>query len=293
MNLLIDTLKPQSQIIVQDMMSTNLITVSPEMTMAEVKEIMRLKSISGMPVVDKQKRLLGIVSIADVIQALDDRSLDAQVKDKMAVKVHTVKPQDSVNLALSLFRRYQHGRLPVVDQDNTVVGIITPNDIVKRLACYLQLDEIREENSPNDQIQLEQSRVLEFVIKGGDFDKAGFAASNLKKTLQEIGVSPQIIRRAAIAAYEAEMNIVIHADEGTFKAIITADKVILKINDTGPGIKDIEQAMQIGYSTASDQIREMGFGAGMGLPNIKKSSDFFKIESEPQKGTNLYIEIFF
>ncbi|MDK2823333.1 MAG: hypothetical protein PWQ67_2183 [Clostridia bacterium] len=281
----------QSKLIIEDMMSTCVITVSPEMTMREAKEIMRLKNISGMPVIDDKKKLIGIVTIADVIQALDDQKLDEKVKDRMTLNVCTVKPYDSINLALSLFRRYQYSRLPVVNDTNLVVGIITPNDIVKRLANFLKLDEINEAHISN--MVIDETHTLEFEIKGGDFEKAGLAASSLKKKLLDLGINAQIVRRAAIAAYEAEMNVVIHAVEGILKAQISPEKLLLFITDQGPGIEDIEKAMQIGYSTAPDQIREMGFGAGMGLPNIKKSSDIFKINSTLGKGTELHIEIFF
>jgi len=281
----------QSKLQIEDMMTTCVITVSPQMTMREAKEIMRLKNISGMPVVDDNKRLLGIVSIADVIQALDDQVLDKPIKERMTVNVCSIKPYDSVNKALAIFRKHQYSRLPVVNDLNMVVGIVTPNDIVRRLANYLHLDVIEESPGPAD--SLGESHVLEFSIRGGDFEQAGIAASTLKKKLVELGINPGIIRRAAIAAYEAEMNIVIHAYEGIMRADISPEKLIITVTDTGPGIKDINQAMQIGYSTASDQIRELGFGAGMGLPNIKKSSDVFNISSVPGEGTELSIQIFF
>lgn len=281
----------QSHLQIEDMMTTCVITVSPDMTMREAKEIMRLRNISGMPVVDEQEQLLGIVTIADVIDALDDHMLDELVKDQMTVAVCSVKPYDPVNTALALFRKHQYGRLPVINDRNMIVGMITPNDIVKRLANYLQLDIIEDIECPKDVVG--QGHILEFQIKGGDFEQAGIAASTLKKKLVELGINSAVIRRAAIAAYEAEMNVVIHAIEGTFTADISPEKLVVKIKDQGPGIKDVEQAMVVGYSTATDQIRELGFGAGMGLPNIKKSSDVFNISSVLGEGTELNIEIFF
>ncbi|MGI6224890.1 MAG: CBS domain-containing protein [Peptococcales bacterium] len=280
----------QSKLQIEDMMTTCVVTVSPDMTMREAKEIMRLKNVSGTPVVDNERRLLGIVSIADVVQALDDQVLDKLVKERMTVNVCTVKPHDTVNTALSLFRKHQYRRLPVVNDQNVIVGMITPNDIVKRLANYLQLDIVEE---PPLSCSLGHSHTMEFSIKGGDFEQAGVVASTLKKKLVELGINPSIIRKAAIATYEAEMNVVIHAYEGILKAYISPEKLIINVTDTGPGIKDIDQAMQIGFSTAPDQIRELGFGAGMGLPNIKKSSDVFDISSRPGEGTELRIQIFF
>lgn len=280
----------QSKLIIKDTMVKSVITVKPETTIREVKEIMRLKNIAGMPVVDKKRKLVGIVSIADVFQAMDDDCLDALVRDRMTRNVYTVKPEDQISVALGLFRRFKFGRLVVVNDDYQVVGIITTNDIVKKLACFLKLDELTEEN---DRVVLEESKeqALQFSIEGGDFDNAGYAASSLKRKMQNLGIDPQIIRKAAIAAYEAEMNIVIHANEGFLKATITSDKLIIHVKDTGPGIIDVDQAMELGFSTAPDHVREMGFGAGMGLPNIKKSSDKFEIKSVPGQGTELNIEI--
>ena len=134
---------------------------------------------------------------------------------------------------------------------------------------------------------------LEFNVTGGDFINAGTASSKVKKVLKQLGISPQIIKRTVIALYEAEVNIVAHADEGLITACVFEDKVALTLKDKGPGISDIEKAMKAGYSTASDEVRSMGFGAGMGLPNIKKNADEFDIESEINVGTTLTIVTYF
>jgi len=128
-----------------------------------------------------------------------------------------------------------------------------------------------------------------FEISGGDFSKAGSISTSIKEILQEIGIDSSVIRRAAIASYEAEMNIVMYANKGTITLNITPEKLHLKLEDRGPGIKDIEMAMKEGFSTATDKMREMGFGAGMGLPNIKRNADQFVIMSTPGEGTTLDI----
>jgi serine/threonine-protein kinase RsbT len=130
-----------------------------------------------------------------------------------------------------------------------------------------------------------------FFIRGGDFDTAGMVSTQIKSLLKGIGVNSNIIRRVAIATFEAEMNVVLHAEEGTLTFSLTPNAILITVKDKGKGIEDIELAMQEGYSTASDEMREMGFGAGMGLPNIKKNSDEFKIESEAGVGTSLEIAI--
>lgn len=131
----------------------------------------------------------------------------------------------------------------------------------------------------------------DFDIEGGNFVNAGESSSKIKKLLKEIGIDTGIIRKLTIAAYEAEMNVVMYADNGKMKLFIYPEKIYLEIEDRGPGIDNIKKAMQPGFSTATDEIREMGFGAGMGLPNIKKNSDVFNITSRKNEGTKLEITI--
>ncbi len=133
---------------------------------------------------------------------------------------------------------------------------------------------------------------LEYEIIGDDFSQAGQASSQVKKILKQLNIAPHLVRRIAVAMYEAEVNIVAHAFRGTMSVEIDSSKVYLKFVDQGPGIPDIDQAMQQGYSTASELVRQMGFGAGMGLPNIKKNSDELKIASEVGKGTTVEITTF-
>lgn len=130
-----------------------------------------------------------------------------------------------------------------------------------------------------------------YDIDGNDFSIAGEASSDFKRCLKKLGISPDVIRRVAIAMYEAEINTIIHGGGGICNAEISKDKIIITFIDNGPGIKDIDLAMQEGYSTATEQIRELGFGAGMGLPNIKKYTDNMEIESEIGKGTTVRLII--
>jgi len=128
---------------------------------------------------------------------------------------------------------------------------------------------------------------LTFQIEGGNFTRAGHASSEVKKMLKQLGVDAKIIKSIVIALYEAEVNVVAHAFEGIMEVTIADNQISTLIVDKGPGIPDIEQAMQVGYSTASKKVREMGFGAGMGLPNIKKNTDELDIESKVGEGTTL------
>ncbi|WP_321279218.1 ATP-binding protein [Marinifilum fragile] len=134
---------------------------------------------------------------------------------------------------------------------------------------------------------------FKFAIEGGNFSKAGSASSEVKKILKQLNVNPKIIKRTVVSLYEAEVNVVAHAFEGCMNVDIDTDKIIVKIEDKGPGIPDIDQAMQEGYSTATPQVREMGFGAGMGLPNIKRNSDKMNITSKVDVGTEVEIINYF
>jgi serine/threonine-protein kinase RsbT len=128
-----------------------------------------------------------------------------------------------------------------------------------------------------------------FEITGQNFRQSGRASTSVKEILEDVGIAVSVVRRVAVAAYEAEMNIVMYADRGEMTLCITPDLLVLRIRDNGPGIPNIALAMQEGYSTATPEMREMGFGAGMGLPNIKKNSDRFEISSEVGVGTDLEI----
>lgn len=135
----------------------------------------------------------------------------------------------------------------------------------------------------------DRSIKLNYNIPSNDFTFAGEASSDVKKMLTQLGIDPKTIKRTAIAMYEAEINAVIHGGGGIANVEITPERVIILIKDEGPGIPDIDMAMQEGYSTAPDYIREMGFGAGMGLPNIKRYADELQIETKIGKGTTVKI----
>ncbi len=128
---------------------------------------------------------------------------------------------------------------------------------------------------------------FEYEIEGGNFSKAGYASSEIKKKLRQLNVEISIVKRVVVALYEAEVNVVAHAYHGVMIAEIDENKIRLVLEDSGPGISDIDKAMEEGFSTASPEIREMGFGAGMGLPNIKKNVDILNISSEVEKGTRV------
>ncbi len=134
---------------------------------------------------------------------------------------------------------------------------------------------------------------FEYNVEGGNFTRAGYASSEIKKILKQLNVDMAIVKRTVVACYEAEVNVVAHAYSGTIYVDVSTESITIKLVDEGPGIADIDLAMQEGYSTASSKVREMGFGAGMGLPNIKKNADKLEISSQVNKGTTLEITMFF
>lgn len=133
--------------------------------------------------------------------------------------------------------------------------------------------------------------IFHFDVSGNDFTSAGQASVQVKKNLRQLGFTPEIIRRVSIAMYEGEINMVIHAGGGTADVIVSEEYIEIILQDSGPGIKDIEQAMQAGYSTATDTIRSLGFGAGMGLPNMKKNTDSMEIKSTLGVGTCITMRV--
>ena len=132
---------------------------------------------------------------------------------------------------------------------------------------------------------------LNYRISGDDFTRAGEASSDVKKKLKQMGFHPEVVRKVAISMYEGEINMVIHADGGGIEVIISQAEIVMILSDHGPGIADIEQAMQAGFSTAPDNVRALGFGAGMGLPNMKKYTDHMEIDSTLGVGTTVTMKV--
>lgn len=132
---------------------------------------------------------------------------------------------------------------------------------------------------------------LTYQVPGDDFTRAGEASGDVKHKLKKLGYEPDAVRRVSIAMYEGEINMVIHAGGGAIKVMVTDDNIRIILADTGPGIPDVEKAMQLGYSTAPEEVRSLGFGAGMGLPNMKKYSDNMQIDTEVGVGTTVTMDI--
>lgn len=284
---------------VQEVMTPNVKCLELSMLMHEALELFRQEKISGAPVVENGI-LCGVVSLEDLIRCLTIHDLDAQVKKYMTGNPVTIRVTDPVIEALKLFVSTRHGRLPVVDEDNRLLGILTKGDITLGILQALQRDyqaeEVRRYRASHlfEDINSDRtSLILRYEIKPHDFTRGGAASSNIKRALLRLGANPLIARRCGIAVYEAEMNQIIHTNNGgIIRVEIETHQISIDATDDGPGIADIDLAMRPGYSTASEQVRELGFGAGMGLVNIKRCVDSMKLESTLGKGTRLRIKIF-
>lgn len=283
---------------VEEIMTRSVITVAPGASMRQAKELMRFRRISGLPVVDGDV-LAGIVSVEDVIRWLELGATDASVSDWMTREVYTVRSDDAAVQAINRFATFKVGRLPVVDRSGRLVGIVTPGDIMNKVVRILdalyreeEMYRHRGRHGLDELVSDETTLVLRYKVAAGDLDNAGTAATRVKRVLDGLGFDPRLVRRVGVAAYEAEMNLAIHTDRGGWiRAEIGPGMVVIESSDDGPGIQDLEAALTPGFTTAPDWIRELGFGAGMGLNNIKNCADRFSIESEVGKGTSLWVAI--
>lgn len=284
---------------ISQVMSRQLHTASPLMEIKDILEILRQNRISGTPVMDGGS-LVGVISLEDVVRALEKGELTAPVQNYMTPRVKSVNSYDPVIKALETFTETGLGRLPVLDEEQKLVGMITKGDITRGVLIALQHDykeeEVRQYRASHlfqDIVSDRTTLVLRYNIKAHDFTLGGKASGALKRALIRLGADQQIARRCGIAVYEAEMNLIIHTNNGgILKMEVEPHKITMSATDDGPGIPDIQKALQPGWSTAPDRVREMGFGAGMGLVNIKRCVDEMEIDSVPGKGTKLIMRIF-
>jgi CBS domain-containing protein/anti-sigma regulatory factor (Ser/Thr protein kinase) len=281
---------------VEEVMQTEIIAVAPGMGMREFKELLRSRRISGAPVVEDGS-LVGVISLEDLIRALEQGTMDTSVGAKMTHHVECLYADESVMQAVNRMARFGFGRFPVVTREGQLVGILTRGDILRGLLRKIEVNYQQEEIERyrashifEDILSDRTSLLLRYGVEAKDFSRGGMASSKIKRAIERLGGSPAIARRVAVAAYEAEMNLVIHTEHGgEMQVEVQPQQMQIVVVDDGPGIEDLEAAMRPGFSTAPEWIREMGFGAGMGLQNIKRCSDEMKLESSPGVGTRLEI----
>ncbi|MDR2181301.1 MAG: CBS domain-containing protein [Treponema sp.] len=275
------------QLKIKDVMTTAVITAKKTDTLRHIQALMRENYLTGIPITDENK-LLGLISIDDIVTALDKGYIDATAEERMTRNLIVLEHDMPLSFAISYINKYSYGRYPVVNKQQELVGILTAKDVISTLLVEMNREVLRLEKAhPVADHPVTGYTEMEFGTAKHDFELAGKASTEIKKALKQRGIDPQIIRRIAIASYELEINQVVHSNGGTITCSIQPDRVVIVAADTGPGIEDVTLALQEGWSTANEWIRSLGFGAGMGLPNTKRVSDEFTINSKRGKGTTV------
>jgi len=281
---------------VRDAMTSPVISAGPRDSIRDIQYLMRDNNITGVPIVE-EGRLVGLVSMGLVIQALDSGRIEQSAGELMTRMVISLEDDMPLAFATTYFNRYSYGRFPVLNRDGVLVGIVSASDIIRamliamnkeveRLEAELSAAAAAAADRPSD------GRVrLLFHVTRFDFENAGKASAEFKKALKGLEIEAGTVRRAAVAAYELELNEVIHSEGGTIGLVAGEGRIEISAEDRGPGIPDVEAAMTEGFSTANEWIRSLGFGAGMGLPNAKRVSDDFHIDSGPGRGTKVGVLI--
>lgn len=277
---------------VRDVMTTELFVCTDDQSMRDAQQIMKENSISGMPVMH-DRRMVGIVSVDDVIHALDLNRIDDPITDHMTRQVIVLEDDMPLSFGISWLDKYRFGRLPVLNANKELVGIITSRDIIVALLLEINREIEQFEESTKQRETIGDGFRLEYTTRQFDFETAGRLSTETKKQLKTRNLPPKLIRRIAVATYELEMNQVVHAEGGTVQVYFDPQRgrVTIRARDQGPGIEDVDAALEEGFSTATEWVRSLGFGAGMGLPNTRRVSDEFSISSSPA-GTNVDVVIY-
>ena len=272
---------------IKDVMETAVITTTKDKTMRYVQNLMRENRITGVPVVEGHK-MIGLVSMDDIVTALDKGFIDCAVEERMTRDIIALQDDMPLSFAISYFNKYRYGRFPVLNKNQDLVGLLSSSNVIRSLLVEMNREVLRLEKMQK-KVHVDSSSFseMEFSVSSFDFELAGRASTEIKKALKQRNIDPKIIRRIAIASYELEINLVVHSKGGSIHCSIQPDKVIIIAADTGPGIADVNQALQEGWSTATEYVRSLGFGAGMGLANTKRVSDEFSIDSAVGLGTTV------
>jgi len=279
---------------VKDVMTKEVITAQRETPLRQIQYIMKEKGITGVPITDDEgKRLFGIVSMDDIIRALDGGYIQDPAERWMSRNLIVLEDDMPLQFAISYLDKFRYGRFPVLNKDRELVGIITSRDIIIALLVEVnkEVEKLEQRIVQPPSQPGEEARLL-YHVRKYDFENAGKASAGIKKLLMERNLDPKTLRRISVAAYELEMNLIVHSEGGTLSFRLVKDRVEIEVKDKGPGIPDVEKAMEEGFSTANEWIRSLGFGAGMGLPNAKRVSNEFTIDSKVGEGTTVRAVIY-
>lgn len=269
---------------IKDVMTTELLTARPQTSLRAIQGIMKQNGITGVPITDGS-RLLGMISMDDVLRALDGGYIEDPAERRMTRNLIVLEDDMPLSFGISYLDKYKFGRFPVLNKHKELVGILTSRDVIVSLLLEVNkhVEQLEESVAGDAHGEPPASGTYrEFTTRTFDFENAGKASLEIKKILKEAELDPKVIRRAAVAAYELELNQVVHSDGGTMAFHWQGDAITITASDTGPGIPDVEAAMEEGFSTATEWVRSLGFGAGMGLPNARRVADEFDIESSDQ-----------
>lgn len=271
---------------VKDVMTSSVITVARQDSLRSVQKLMREQRINGVPVAENG-RLFGIVSVDDIIRALDSGYIEDTVGRRMTTRLVVLEEDMPLSFGISYFDKFKFGRFPVLSKDNRLVGILSSRDVSASLLVelYNEYHKLEAQLPHAAAADSDSSALRRFRVERFDFENAGKASHAIKKLLASRQVPTPLIRRVAVAAYEMEMNMVVHSVGGTLACRVQPDRVELLASDDGPGIAHVEQAMEEGFTTANEWIKSLGFGAGMGLNNVRRNADEFDIRSTLGSGT--------
>lgn len=279
---------------VRDVMSKNLVVAAPQDKLSRIKQLMKERNITGVPIA-RERRLVGVVSMHDIFMAMDAGHMEEPAEKHMAKKIIMLEEDMPLAFAISYFNKFKYGRFPVVDKYNLLVGIVTSRDINVGLLQAINT-EVEKLEKKLESVESEDTGTTVkkvFRIHKYDFENAGKASNKIKQILVKRKLSARDIRRVAVAMYELEINITVHAEGGRVEVLVDDDKAQIMARDHAPGIEDVQLALKKGYSTANEWIKSLGFGAGMGLFNVQRVADEFNIESALGKGTTVKAVIYF
>ena len=275
---------------IKDVMTRRLLTAQPSTPLRVIQGVMKENGITGVPITDGN-RLLGMISMDDILRALDGGYIEAPAERWMTRNLIVLEDDMPLSFGISYLDKYKFGRFPVLSKEKELVGILTSRDVIVALLLEVnkQVEQLEEEVAHEAAAGApEAGTYREYATRTFDFENAGKASLEIRKILKEAGLDPKLIRRVAVAAYELELNQVVHSSGGTISFHWKNDAITVTAKDGGPGIPDLEAAMEEGFSTATEWVRSLGFGAGMGLPNARRVADEFDINSG-EEGTTVRV----
>lgn len=282
----------------ENIMDKMLIVLKENDKIREAQRIMKNRQMSGVPIVGDDNKLVNILTMEDIINALEKGVIDEEISVLKRKEVITLKIDDDFEKIIEKITSYGYRGYPVVNHENRLIGMVSLQDllfaVLSKLSVLYLHDERRREilDSPlsvfiKNSINKNQPEFV-YEINNSDVNNAGEGSALLKNFLLNKGFDKKIVRNASISVYEAEVNVVIHGGGvGKIIAITNSESIVVFVEDVGPGIEDIEIAMKPGFSTAPEYIRTLGFGAGMGLANIKRFADKLILTSEKERGVKL------